>query len=433
MTPRRVDPVQGPLEGEVQVPGDKSISHRYALFGGMARGTTRIRNFSSSEDCQASLSCIEALGVEVVRNGSRVEITSPGWRRFTAPARVLDVHNSGTTIRLLSALLAAGRFSSRVQGDSSLNQRPMKRIMDPLIRMGARIEARDGGFPPLLIQGGRLTGIRYRLPIASAQVKSCVLLAGLMAEGETEVEETGPSRDHTERALPFFGAALIQDGARLRVRGGARLRAVEFRIPGDFSSALFFLVASLLVPGSRIALKGVGVNPTRAGFLSLLDKAGIRVERSNATESNGEPVCDLQIRADSQVRKQFPNEISGDWVARLIDEIPALAILGTRLERGFKVRDAQELRHKESDRIRSVVVNLRQLGVDVRELPDGFVIPPGSRIRGGRVRTFGDHRIAMAFALAGLVAESPVELDRPECVAVSYPDFFQHLEGVCRR
>ena len=433
MTPRRIDPVRVPLKGEVQVPGDKSISHRYALFGGMARGTTRIRNFSSSEDCQASLSCIEALGVEVVRNASRVEITSPGWRHFTAPVQVLDVQNSGTTIRLLSALLAAGRFSSQVKGDSSLNQRPMKRIMDPLSRMGARIEAREGRFPPLLIQGGRLTGIRYRLPIASAQVKSCVLLAGLMAEGETEVEETGPSRDHTERALPFFGAPVTRNGALLRVRGGARLRGVEFRIPGDFSSALFFLVASLLVPGSRIALKGVGVNPTRAGFLSLLDQAGIRVERSNATERNGEPVCDLQICADPQVRRQFPNEISGDWVAQLIDEIPALAILGTRLERGFQVRDAQELRHKESDRIHSVVVNLRELGVHVRELPDGFVIPPGSRIRGGKVRTFGDHRIAMAFALAGLVAESPVELDRPDCVAVSYPDFFQHLEGVCRR
>ena len=433
MTPGRIDPVQAPLKGEVQVPGDKSISHRYALLGGMARGTTRIRNFSSSEDCQATLSCIEALGVGVVRDASQVEISSPGWRRFTAPARALEVQNSGTTIRLLSALLAAGRFSSQVQGDSSLNQRPMKRIMDPLSRMGARIEAREGRFPPLLIQGGRLTGIRYRLPIASAQVKSCVLLAGLMAEGETEVEETGPSRDHTERALPFFGAALMQNGARLRVRGGARLRGVDFRIPGDFSSALFFLVASLLVPGSRIALKGVGVNPTRAGFLPLLETAGIRVERSNATENNGEPACDLQIRPDSQVRKQFPNEISGDWVARLIDEIPALAILGTSLERGFTVRDAQELRHKESDRIRSVVVNLRRLGVDVRELPDGFVIPPGSRIRGGEVRTFGDHRIAMAFALAGLVAESPVELDRPECVAVSYPDFFRHLEGVCRR
>ena len=433
MTPGRIDPVQAPLKGEVQVPGDKSISHRYALLGGMARGPTRIRNFSSSEDCQATLSCIEALGVGVVRDAFQVEISSPGWRRFTAPARALEVQNSGTTIRLLSALLAAGRFSSQVQGDSSLNQRPMKRIMDPLSRMGARIEAREGRFPPLLIQGGRLTGIRYRLPIASAQVKSCVLLAGLMAEGETEVEETGPSRDHTERALPFFGAALMQNGARLRVRGGARLRGVDFRIPGDFSSALFFLVASLLVPGSRIALKGVGVNPTRAGFLPLLETAGIRVERSNATENNGEPACDLQIRPDSQVRKQFPNEISGDWVARLIDEIPALAILGTSLERGFTVRDAQELRHKESDRIRSVVVNLRRLGVEVRELPDGFVIPPGSRIRGGEVRTFGDHRIAMAFALAGLVAESPVELDRPECVAVSYPDFFRHLEGVCRR
>ena len=226
---------------------------------------------------------------------------------------------------------------------------------------------------------------------------------------------------------------MIQNGARLRVRGGARLHGVDFRIPGDFSSALFFLVAGLLVPGSRIALRGVGVNPTRAGFLSLLEKAGIRVERSDATESNGEPVCDLHIHADPEVRRQFPSQISGDWVARLIDEIPALAILGTSLERGFQVRDAQELRHKESDRIHSVVVNLRELGVDVRELPDGFVIPPGSRIRGGKVRTFGDHRIAMAFALAGLVAENPVELDDPDCVAVSYPDFFQHLEGVCRR
>ena len=433
MTARRIDPVRAPLGGEVRVPGDKSISHRYALLGGMAAGTTRIRNFSSSEDCQATLSCVEALGSRVVRNASRVEITSPGWRHFAAPARVLDVHNSGTTIRLLSALLAAGQFSSQVQGDSSLNQRPMKRIMDPLIRMGARIEARDGGLPPLRIRGRRLTGIRYRLPIASAQVKSCVLLAGLMAEGETEVEETGPSRDHTERALPFFGAPLHRNGARLRVRGGARLQGVDFRIPGDFSSAVFFLVASLLVPGSRIALKGVGVNPTRTGLLSLLEEAGIGVESSNSRERNGEPVCDLQIRQDPRIRTSFPNEISGDWVARLIDEIPALAILGTRLEQGFQVRDAQELRHKESDRIHSVVVNLRRLGVDVRELPDGFVIPPGSRIHGGRVRTFGDHRIAMAFSLAGLAAEGPVELDHPECVAVSYPDFFRHLEEVCRR
>ena len=428
---RLISPVQTPLRGKIQLPGDKSISHRYALLGGMANGRTHISNFASSADCQATLSCLKTLGVQIVQDSSRIEISSHGWRRLVSPNQVLNAHNSGTTIRLLSALLAAGNFTSTVQGDASLNGRPMQRIMDPLTKMGARIWAREDRYPPLVIHGTRLHGIQYQLPIASAQVKSCVLLAGLMAEGETVVQETGPSRDHTERALPFFGASLSQNGSQLRVQGRAQLNGAKMRIPGDFSSAVYFLVASLLIPDSNLTLMGVGVNPSRVAFLSLLEKSGVEIKKSNPRKENGEPVCDLHIRSNPRIWKQFPRVISGDWVANLIDEIPALALLGIRLEKGLVVKDAQELRKKESDRIHSIVFNLNQLGVDVKELPDGFIITAGSRIRGGMIRTFGDHGIAMAFSLAGLVSENPVELDQPECVAISYPEFFHHLEEVC--
>jgi len=432
----RIKPVRS-LRGEVQIPGDKSISHRYAMLGAMAQGVTRIDNFATSRDCQATLNCVGALGVEVKQSQTTVEISSHGWDNFVQPDRVLDAENSGTTIRLLSSLLASREFTSSIQGDQSLNRRPMGRIINPLALMGAEIEAREGRYPPLTIRGGRLQGIRYPLPVASAQVKSCVLLAGLTAQEGTTVVELTPSRDHTERALPFFGACLErrqhEDGGRceISVGGKANLQATSMDIPGDFSSAVYFILGAVLAPGSEVVLRNVGVNPTRTGFLSLLEKAGADIAKSNYREVNGEPVCDLQIGSTDSVWERFPKEIKGSWIPNLIDEIPALAILAIRLKHGLVVRDAEELRKKESDRIQAVVSNLRQLGVEVEELPDGFVVPPGQRVRGGKVETFGDHRIAMAFALTALIAADPVELDEPECVDISFPGFFDRFRSLC--
>ncbi len=424
----RIEPVSS-LRGEIHLPGDKSISHRYAILGAMAQGTTRISHFSGSEDCQSTLRCLRKLGLGIRQSANNeVEIQSEGWKGFQKPKEFLDAGNSGTTIRLLSALLSASPFISTIQGDDSLNGRPMARIIRPLTQMGARIEAIQDEFPPLRITGSQLQGIHYRLPMASAQVKSCVLLAGLMAQGETSVVEEVSSRDHTERALPFFEAVFRGENHEPTVTGPASLKAAEMEIPGDFSAAVFFIVAGLLVPDAEICLRRVGVNPSRTGLLTLLEAAGARVERTNPREFNAEPVCDLKIRFSREPLKGFPAEISGKWFPNLIDEIPALAILATRLEQGLRVRGGEELRKKESDRIQSIVVNLRKLGVQVEEYPDGFSVPPGQQIQGGRVQTFGDHRIAMAFAVAGLIATQPVELDHPSCVSVSFPEFFESLQ-----
>ena len=418
------------LRGELTLPGDKSISHRYAILGAMANGTTRISQFSQSEDCQSTLRCLKELGLEIRQSEREVEIQSEGWTRFQKPKELLDAGNSGTTVRLLSALLSASPFVSTIQGDDSLNRRPMERIIRPLTQMGARIEAVQDEYPPLRITGSQLRGIHYRLPMASAQVKSCVLLAGLMAQGETTVVEDVPSRDHTERALPFFDVALTEAEEQLKVKGPVSLKAVQMEIPGDFSAAVFFIVAALLVPDAEIYLRRVGVNPSRTGLLTLLEDSGARVERTNPREFNAEPVCDLKICFSHEPLRSFPAEISGKWLPNMIDEIPALAVLATRLERGLRVRGGEELRKKESDRIKSVVVNLRNLGVQVEEYPDGFFVPPNQQIQGGRVQTFGDHRIAMAFAVAGLIATQPVELDHPSCVSVSFPEFFERLQSL---
>ena len=418
------------LRGELTLPGDKSISHRYAILGAMANGTTRISQFSQSEDCQSTLRCLKKLGLGIRQSEREVEIQSEGWQRFQKPKELLDAGNSGTTVRLLSALLSASPFVSTIQGDDSLNRRPMERIIRPLTQMGARIEAVQNEYPPLRITGSQLRGIHYRLPMASAQVKSCVLLAGLMAQGETTVVEDVPSRDHTERALPFFDVALTEAEQQLKVKGPVSLKAVEMEIPGDFSAAVFFIVAALLVPDAEIYLRRVGVNPSRTGLLTLLEDSGARVERTNPREFNAEPVCDLKICFSHELLRRFPAEISGKWLPNMIDEIPALAVLATRLERGLRVRGGEELRKKESDRIKSVVVNLRNLGVQVEEYPDGFFVPPNQQIQGGRVQTFGDHRIAMAFAVAGLIATQPVELDHPSCVSVSFPEFFERLQSL---
>ncbi|MBI4446226.1 MAG: 3-phosphoshikimate 1-carboxyvinyltransferase [Acidobacteria bacterium] len=418
------------LYGELLLPGDKSISHRYALLGAVAQGVTRLSNFSSSRDCQATLQCVQELGIAVAQEGSLVIIESGGWQQFQQPRNTLNAQNSGTTIRLISALLASGPLRSTIQGDESLNQRPMRRIIVPLTQMGAQIEAREGEFPPLTIQGTTLKGIDYVLPVASAQVKSCVLLGGLMAQGVTTVTEPLPTRDHTERALPFFGARLNREGPAIRVIGQIPLHGARAHIPCDFSAAAFFILSALLLPGSDIRILNVGMNPSRTALLDLLDSAGASIERLSARDENGEPVCDLRVRFSVEVTERFPQTIDPALIPNLIDELPALAVFGTRLRNGLCIRGAAELRRKESDRIKALCSNFERLGIQVEEYPDGFLIPAGQSFQGGRVRSYGDHRIAMAFAIAGLFSENPIEIDEPDSVAVSFPDFFGCLKKI---
>ena len=423
----RIQPVSA-LRGEIELPGDKSISHRYAILGAMARGITRIRNFSDNHDCTSTLDCLSELGVGIVKGKSELQIQSEGWENFRLPPTILNAGNSGTTIRLLTALLSGSPFASTIEGDESLNRRPMERIIVPLTKMGATF--REGDHPPLHIEGAQLRGINYQIPVASAQVKSCLLLAGLMAQGETVLEERIPTRDHTERAIPFFTTAFKGEKDRLRVKGPASLKPTQMEIPGDFSAAAFFISAALLIPDSEIRLRKVGVNPTRTTLLELIEQSGGLVERSRHRNFNAEPVCDLRVRFSQEVLQRFPREIGGELIPKLIDEIPTLAVLGIRLPHGLAVRDAQELRKKESDRIHSIVANLRRLGLRIEEFPDGFYLPPGQEIRGGQIKTFGDHRTAMAFAIAGAAANEPVEIDDPSCVAVSFPSFFDKLQSI---
>ena len=418
------------LNGEVHLPADKSISHRYAILGAMSRGTTHISNYAYNLDCQSTLSCLKMLGVRVAQSGSEVEIKSSGWETFRKPSGVLNAGNSGTTIRLVSALLSASPFVSSIQGDQSLNRRPMQRIITPLEAMGARIEASHGQCAPLCITGNRLRGIHFELPISSAQVKSCVLLAGLMGTGRTTVVERVRSRDHTERAIPFFKTTLDRQDHHLSVNGPALLEATNMQVPGDFSAAVFFIAAALLLPDSYITLKKVGINPSRTGLLVLLEEAGARIRRTECQEINGEPVCNLHINFSPAALEQISGEIDGDQIPNLIDEVPVLAILGTHFKNGLLIRNAEDLRKKESDRIDAVLSNLRNLGIQTEEFNDGFHIPPGQKIQGGKVKTFGDHRIAMAFAIAGLFSKNPVELDDSACVAVSFPHFFRELEAI---
>lgn len=425
----RIEPAQQ-LDGEVEVPGDKSISHRYGILGAMASGTTTIRGFSSSKDCWSTLGCIKNLGCSIRKLGSDVEIRSNGWHSVKSPEAPLDAGNSGTTIRLLSALLSSAPISSNIGGDESLNHRPMARIVEPLSRMGARIEAREGKYPPLCIEGTLLSPISYELPVASAQVKSCVLLAGLTADGKTTVTERTQSRDHTERTLPVFGVRFEKTGKQLSVWGPSEPKGTFVNVPGDMSSAIYFIVAALLIPGSLLRIRNLGVNPTRSGLLTLLRNSGARITLENEREVTAEPWADVVVRYEAGFLETFPTIIERHWIPNLIDEIPILAVLGTRLKDGLQIRNAAELRHKESDRIHSVVKNLGALGIETEEHPDGFSIPPGQSLRGGEIRTYGDHRIAMAFAVAGLLSKEGIQIDEPRCADISFPGFFDILNRV---
>jgi len=422
VTPLVVTP-RAPLRGVVRVPGDKSISHRAALLGGLAAGTTTVDGFLRGEDCLATVGCLRAMGVAVDDDGRRLVIHGGALRE---PDDVLDVGNSGTTIRLLSGILAGQPFHSVVTGDASIRRRPMDRVATPLRQMGARITGRGGGrLAPLSIDGGGLRGIAYETPVASAQIKSAVLLAGLFAQGETAVREPSLSRDHTERMLGAFGVPVARDGLTVRIHGPAALRGTALRVPGDLSSAAFFLVAGALVPGSEVTVEDVGLNPTRTGVLEVLAQMGADVHVRDQREAGGEPVGTVTARAS----RLHGTTIGGATIPRAIDELPVIAVAACLAEGETVIRDAAELRVKESDRIAALARELGALGARVEARPDGLAITGVARLRGGRVASGGDHRIAMALAVAGLCADGAVTIDDPACIDTSFPGF----EDVLRR
>jgi 3-phosphoshikimate 1-carboxyvinyltransferase len=414
------------VAGAVRLPGDKSISHRYAMLGALALGTTRLRNFSTGADCASTLGVLESLGV-ALRCGPEdvVEIEGSPWR---APRAPLDCGNSGSTMRILSGILAGQPFTSELIGDDSLSRRPMARVIEPLTNMGARIEAAAGARPPLRITGHELQAIDYRLPVASAQVKTAILFATLFAQGTTAVEEPVRTRDHGELALQAFGAELARDGNRVVMAGGQKLRAIEAVIPGDISSAAFFLCAAALFPGSNLVLDSVLMNPTRAALLDVLMGMGCRVSVVNLEEHHGELVGTIAVEGG----ELKGTTISGALAAALIDELPVLAAIAPYTG-GIEIRDARELRVKESDRIAAVARNLRAMGASVEEREDGLRVAGNQHLHGAEVDSAGDHRIAMAFAVAALRATGDTLIHGASAAQISYPEFFTTLEALVER
>jgi 3-phosphoshikimate 1-carboxyvinyltransferase len=421
----RIPPARS-VSGTVTLPGDKSISHRYAMIASIAQGDSRIRNYSTGADCHSTLNAMRALGVPVEETGTEVVIRGRGLDGLREAAGDLDAGNSGSTIRILSGILAAQPFPTRIGGDESLSRRPMGRIIEPLSLMGASISARDGRFPPLEICGAHLRPIDYALPVPSAQVKTCVLFAGLYAEGETTVREPVRARDHTEIALREFGADLRVAGKTIALTGRPTLTGRDLVVPSDLSSAAFFIVAALLLPGSRLAIRGVGLNPTRSALLDFLAGMGASIRITEVESRNGELAGELLV-SSSRVRGGV---IEKEVTAALIDEIPVLAVLGAASEEGLIIRDAGELRIKETDRIATVAENLRRMGVQAEKLPDGLEIPGRQRFHAAELDSFGDHRIAMAFAIAALCADDDSWIDGAEAASVSFPEFFETLEAI---
>jgi 3-phosphoshikimate 1-carboxyvinyltransferase len=422
------------VRGSVQLPGDKSISHRYAMLAGIAEGPSRLENYSTGADCASTLGCMRSLGVMWEHKAGNVIEVQGHALSLVVPATPLDCGNSGSTMRMLSGIVAGQKFSSEMIGDESLSRRPMQRVITPLSAMGAHIESQEGK-PPLRITGAALKSINYAMPVASAQVKSCLLFAGLFADGETRIEEPLRTRDHGEVALRAFGARLERKNVghgganEVRIRGGQRLRGIEARVPGDLSSAAFFLCAAALFPGSQLTLPKLLMNPTRARLLDILMQMGLHISVTQLDEIHGELVGSLQVEG----AKLKGATIAGADSAALIDEIPVLAAIAPYTEQGLEVRDAKELRVKESDRIAAVAQNLRLMGAHVEEREDGLTIPGGQTLRGAELDSLGDHRIAMAFAVAALRAQGDTLIRGAESAAISYPAFFSTLEEVTER
>jgi 3-phosphoshikimate 1-carboxyvinyltransferase len=418
------------FQGSVTVPGDKSISHRYALLAGLAEGTTRLSNFSTGADPHSSLGCMEALGAKVVHNADKtIEVTGTGGA-FVQPAAALDCGNSGSTMRMLAGLIASHPHTFTMIGDHSLTMRPMERIRKPLMQMGAKIELVDG-HAPITIHGGPLKAIDFDTPIPSAQVKTAVLFAGLQAEGITSLSESVRTRDHSEHALRAFGAILTRDGEKLSIAGGQRLKGIDATVPGDLSSAAFFLCATLLFPDSNLVLDSIGMNPTRAALLDVIVALGGRIKVLNVEEHHGELIGTIQVNVAPDGLKG--TEIAGALSAQIIDELPVLAAIAPYTRDGITIRDAKELRVKESDRIALVAKNLKAMGAEFTEFEDGLAIPGGQKLHGAVIDSGSDHRIAMAFSIAALRASGDTEIQGAEAAAISFPEFFAQLDSLCQR
>jgi 3-phosphoshikimate 1-carboxyvinyltransferase len=414
------------VHGRLRVPGDKSISHRYALLAALAVGRSELRNYAPGADCRSTLSCLRDLGVEVLDQGDSISIQGRGLGQLRSPAGALDAGNSGTTMRMMAGILAAHPFDSVLTGDRSLSRRPMRRVIDPLARMGARIESLEG-HAPLTVHGTRLRPIAYRAETPSAQVKSAVLFAGLHAEGRTSVAEPAQTRDHTERALAAFGFPVDVEGLGVSIEGGQAGSGQTLDVPGDFSSAAFWMVAAAALPDSEVVIEGVGLNPTRTALINVLRRFGARVQVYESSVTAGEPVGTIVVSGE----ETGSVDIRPAEVPALIDELPAIAALASR-HGVVSVRGAAELRVKESDRISSLVAGFRALGVAADERTDGFIVRGGVSPSGGVADAAGDHRLAMAFAIAALSARSPSRIDGADVVAISYPAFFETLDRLVR-
>ena len=415
------------MKGELTVPGDKSISHRGIMFGAIAEGTTELEGFLDGADCRSTISCFRQMGIEISQDHDQVQIHGKGLYGLRQPKDMLDAGNSGTTVRLISGILAGQPFTTQLTGDASIQKRPMKRIMTPLSLMGASIRSLAGNdCAPLEIHGGSLVPIHYDSPVASAQVKSCVLLAGLYAEGQTSVTEPVPSRDHTERMLSGFGAEITSRERTATVTGHPRLIGQHITIPGDISSAAYFIAAGLICPNSDLYIRNVNTNPTRAGILTVAKQMGGKITLENQRVVSGEEVCDIHVVSSDLHGTQIDREL----IPSLIDEIPVIAVMAAFAEGTTVIKDAQELKVKESNRIDSVTENLNAMGGDAIPTEDGMIIHGGRPLHGARILTRSDHRIAMSFAIAGLAADGETTFDDPGCIDISYPTFFETLRSV---
>lgn len=417
------------LTGEILIPGDKSISHRAVMFGAIANGTTTVKNFLLGEDCLSTISCFRRLGVTIKQDENKVTIYGNGWSGLKEPSDVLDVGNSGTTIRLLMGILAGRPFHNVLIGDQSIGKRPMTRVVKPLSLMGAKLDGKNNGeLTPLSIRGGDLTAIEYSLPVASAQVKSSILFAGLQANGTTTIHEPAKTRDHTERMIRQFGGEVESDGLTVKVKGGQSLTGCDFQVPGDISSAAFFLVAGAIVPNSEIVLKNVGLNPTRTGIIDVMKEMGANMTILPKQSEESEPTGDIIIKT-SELKG---TTIGGEIIPRLIDEIPIIALLATQAEGMTVIKDAHELKVKETNRIDTVVNELSKLGASIEATDDGMVIYGNTALTSGEVSSHGDHRIGMMLAVAGLISQGEVALEDAEAISVSYPNFFVDLNKLVR-